>query len=321
MKKFTTRIYNSFDTNLKNKNSIIKKSFDSKLSDEIEYYKSIPKELELYFPRLVNSYEKDNLKHLELEYYAYEDLGLHMINEEFNINFWESFFNHAFEYFEEYKKFESDEDIEKNSLLMFIEKTETEYLKLLNNFDFFKLFENNQDISVNGVRILPFELIWPKIKKHITDNLIPKKLHFFHGDFCFNNVLYGTNKKTGDVIFKFIDPRGKFGNVKFYGDLYYDLAKISHSCNGGYEYFINDKFTVNQIENKFELLFSNLNKNKINEIFLKFVDNNSFDITKIKILEGCIYIGMCARHYDSIERQKAMLITGLKILNDVYETI
>jgi hypothetical protein len=30
---------------------------------------------------------------------------------------------------------------------------------------------------------------------------------------------------------------------------------------------------------------------------------------------------MCARHYDSLTRQKAMLLIGLEILNNVYEKL
>ena len=54
---------------------------------------------------------------------------------------------------------------------------------------------------------------------------------------------------------------------------------------------------------------------------MEVVENHNFDYQKIKLIEGCIFIGMCARHYDSLERQKAMFISGLKLLNEIYETI
>ena len=119
-----------------------------------------------------------------------------------------------------------------------------------------------------------------------------------------------------------IDPRGVFGKTKFYGDYYYDLAKISHSCNGGYEYFIYDKFKISTDKNVFNLSYENQeSKEEINNLFLEKIKENSLNIKKIKVIEGCIFIGMCARHYDSLERQKAMFIKGLEILNDIYETI
>ena len=42
------------------------------------------------------------------------------------------------------------------------------------------------------------------------------------------------NSITNDLILKMIDPRGMFGETKYYGDPYYDLAKLMHSCDGGY---------------------------------------------------------------------------------------
>ncbi|NBV28004.1 hypothetical protein EBS02_03150, partial [bacterium] len=75
-------------------------------------------------------------------------------------------------------------------------------------------------------------------------------------------------------------------------------------------------------KNVFSLQFKNEStKNNINDKFVKISNQFSFDYQKIKLIEGCIFVGMCARHYDSLERQKAMFITGLNILNEIYETI
>ena len=73
-------------------------------------------------------------------------------------------------------------------------------------------------------------------------------------------------------------------------------------------------------KNECTLSYLNDNKDRVNDMFIRFVEDNGFDLKKIKALEGTIFIGMCARHYDSLERQKAMFLTGLKILNDVHET-
>ena len=56
--------------------------------------------------------------------------------------------------------------------------------------------------------------------------------------------MYGSNPINKDIVLKFIDPRGSFGQTKYYGDPYYDLAKLMHSCDGGYEYFITDNFKI-----------------------------------------------------------------------------
>jgi hypothetical protein len=189
-------------------------------------------------------------------------------------------------------------------------------------FDFFSQFRDTKEFVFNGKILKSFDVIWEKIKSYIETSICDDKFHFIHGDLCFSNILYGVNDITNDVILKFIDPRGVFGKTKFFGDSYYDLAKISHSCNGGYEFFIYDKFDVSNVDNQFKLSFHNeQRKNDINNKFLSISDEYKFDYNKIKLIEGLIFVGMCARHYDNLDRQKAMLMTGLNILNNVYENL
>src|SRR5699024_6250012 len=60
----------------------------------------------------------------------------------------------------------------------------------------------------------------------------------FHGDFCFSNILYDSR---GDRI-KVLDPRGVSGsNESIYGDLRYDIAKLSHSVIGMYDHIIAER--------------------------------------------------------------------------------
>jgi hypothetical protein len=166
----------------------------------------------------------------------------------------------------------------------------------------------------------PFRVIWPTIKKYIEENCCDSQFSWIHGDCCFSNILYGENPVNGDLVLKFIDPRGSFGKTKFFGDPYYDWAKLSHSCNGGYELFINDEFRVDQLSaNEFDL--RKYADPGIAEVFFEETKKLRLDMKKIRILEGTIFIGMCARHYDSLERQKAMYLTGLQILNEIYEEI
>jgi hypothetical protein len=322
MNKFTTRAYNSFIVP-KNKNSIIKKSKDKKLLDEIEYYKFIPKELKLFFPRFVDGYsDNDGFNYLELEYYAYEDLGIKMIYRQFDSEFWKNLFLHIDSYFDIYKKISPNISTYEDSIKMFIDKTYEQYLNLTNKSSIFSNLINEEEIFFNGKKLRHFNEIWDTIKTKILDSCIPSEFYYFHGDFCFNNIIYGINNKSKDVIFKFIDPRGKFGNTLFYGDNYYDLAKLSHSCSGGYEYLINDEFNLIEIDkNKFEFNLSNNNYKKINEIFLDYVNGKNYDLQRIKIIEGCIFIGMCPHHYDSLVRQKSMFLIGLNLLNEIYEKI
>ena len=47
--QFITRAYNSFSINHTNLSTVIKESNDNKLLDEINYYKNLPTNLEIFF--------------------------------------------------------------------------------------------------------------------------------------------------------------------------------------------------------------------------------------------------------------------------------
>jgi hypothetical protein len=320
MTQFISRAYNTFEIDEKSKSLVIKKSKESRLLDEIYYYKNLPSDLSIYFPRVLYSKTENDIHELGMEYYAYNNLGNLMIYENFNFDIWKKTFNFLLNFINNCTEFSLNNDVQ-NSRMMYIEKTEKEYQNLINNFNYFKLFEENEFVFLNGRKLKTFSIIWPKIKEYIENTCLVNNLTYIHGDFCFSNILFGYNNINKDVILKFIDPRGSFGQIKSYGDSYYDLAKLMHSCDGGYEYFITDNFEIKDIECNFTLNYSNDNKFKIKNIFDKIINDSQFNATKIQILQGTIFIGMCARHYDSFERQKAMLLTGLQILNDVYEKI
>lgn len=320
--EFTTRAYNSFEFNSKTKASIIKSSEEKRLLGEIEYYQNLPKDINVYFPRMLNSSFDGKIYQMELEYYAYGNLGNVMTKQNYDSNFWSKVFDFIFSYINAYKESASVPASKIDSMLMFVDKTEKEYINLMYNFDFFSQFKHTKEFIFNGKTLKSFDIIWEKIKSYIESSVCEDKFYFIHGDLCFSNILYGVNDITNDVILKFIDPRGVFGKTKFFGDPYYDLAKISHSCNGGYEFFIYDKFDISNLNNEFNLALHNEEgKDNINRKFLSISEENKFNYNKIKLIEGLIFIGMCARHYDSLERQKAMLMTGLSILNDVYENL
>lgn len=308
--KFVSRAYNNFELNQKTKSSVIKTSEEERLLGEIEYYNNLPKELSIFFPRVID-FNKSKPYSIELEYYGYRSLNC--ISH--SIDFQEEIMEFIFNYIDCYKKHcipGNTQDIHS----MLVDKTYDEYKKLL-NIDFFNNIKH-KNIVLNSKNLLPFETIWDKIKtlcEYKVDDF-----YFIHGDLCFSNILYGNNPHTNDIILKFIDPRGVYGNTKFYGDVYYDLAKISHSCSGGYEFFINDMFEIVEKNNQYNLVYYTKD-DKFNEIFKRYVMERGYDYKRIKLIEGLIFIGMCARHYDSFKRQKAMYFTGLKILNEIYECL
>lgn len=319
--QFITRAYNNIIFN-SNSNTIIKTSNEKRLNEEIEYYKNIPNDLKIHFPRL-KSFDTLNVPYkMELEFYAYKNVARYYLSEEYsNQKFWNNFFTSLFSVIKSFK--ENKDQLEKNEIKnycknMFIDKTINEYNNLKNNFSYFSNLCLKEKILLNNIEYNNFEKIWNCIENKIT-SIIQKQENFnvVHGDMCFSNILLGYNEDIQNITIKFVDPRGSFGKKGIYGSTLYDYAKILHSIEGNYESFIYDKFSIQETENNYRLDILN-NKNNENICLNEFKNKlTKQEFLDSKLIEGLIFIGMCARHYDSLQRQKAMYLTGIKILNEV----
>ena len=319
MKQHITRAYNSFSINT-SLGTITKTSKEERLKNEINYYRAISttnNKCSVFFPRMLESFENVNGYGMELEYYAYDNLGDYMVYKEFDSKFWSSVaqsLGAARKQFSQTNVLPSKPDI---AAAMYVDKTEHYYQDLVRNFEKFTVMSQQQSLIIDGERCLNFESLWASIKHLIDVHLAPLgEVSIIHGDFCFSNILCGINQKTDTTILKFVDPRGNFGVDGVFGDPNYDAAKLVHSYQGGYEYIIYDQFDVEEdpSTNVYNIIFSNDNKDKISEVFQQETDLYSL---KSKLIEGLIYIGMCSRHYDSEKRQTAMYLNGIKILNRV----
>ena len=86
-------------------------------------------------------------------------------------------------------------------------------------------------------------------EKHLPD--AQKALGVLHGDFCFSNILYDFRSSK----IKTIDPRGMTpdGHQTIYGDICYDIAKLSHSVLGLYDWIVAGYYEVSIKNNKIKL--------------------------------------------------------------------
>jgi len=315
MRQHITRAYNSFEINTSS-GTITKKSREQRLHDEISYYQSIKgNSNEVYFPRLIGSSLEGGTHQMELEYYAYDNLGDYMVYQKFDQQFWLSVVEALSSTLESFTGSAKQQDYSSYAEAMYVKKTERYYQELL-KLPKFKEISEKESVLFNGARYLNFKNIWEDVKELIAAQLLPlEQMSIIHGDMCFSNILCGVNQKTNVCVLKFVDPRGHFGEDGIYGDPLYDYAKLVHSYHGGYEYIIYDQFQIEENADltEFTLSFANDNKDKIAQVFEGFHDRRS------KLIEGLIYIGMCSRHYDSEDRQLAMYLTGVKTLNEVLE--
>lgn len=134
-----------------------------------------------------------------------------------------------------------------------------------------------------------------------------------HGDFCFSNILY--DFRAGKI--KTIDPRGisPCGKQTIYGDINYDVAKLSHSILGFYDYIVAGYFDVSIVSNKifFELSEEHSHK-ETQDIYLELVLKEfQLSAKNIYAMQIQLFLSMLPLHSDNIERQNALFANAFRL--------
>ena len=104
-----------------------------------------------------------------------------------------------------------------------------------------------------------------------------------HGDLCFSNILYSREAN----LLKLIDPKGALNEEDMYTDVYYDLAKLSHSICGCYDLFKN------------------------------YLEKNGFDYVRVRLYEASLFLSMLPYHMDQPGKVFGFLMNAIRILEEV----
>ncbi len=157
-----------------------------------------------------------------------------------------------------------------------------------------KSIENNS-FRYKGLKLDNVKKILNKINwKYIFDGL-PK---FIHGDLQFDNILIKSKNK-----FKLIDWRPSFGNSVKIGDQYYDFAKLLGGLEINYDLVKKNKFKVKINKGNINLKIPKRRNSKdLINYFEKYIINKKFDIKKVRILTGLIFLNMSPLHHDPFDK-------------------
>lgn len=245
-------------------NVIEKIGKESDILAELKWYRNLTPEQKLFVPRLLD----DGGQQLKLSYesgtlvsdlFLYEDITnstvSYILNKVFDImedNFWLS----------THMNKNSRKDWETYCQSMWYDKTVERIGGLFNCKD--RLLEIAKEASN---------------KFHAVSTI--------HGDLHGGNILYDP---YNDSV-KLIDPRGSFGGQLINsGDIYYDLAKLSHDFYHGYGGMVANKEYPSYVR----------------DLFVDILQERGYNIKKVNDL-GCLLIATCIPlHYEDADRQYRM---------------
>ena len=307
-----TRYFNKLQFDELGENVIKTSTNNEKLIDEINWYKTIPKEISDLVPNISDSSTADN-PFIKLEYIKHPTLSELWLYGEFSSDFWKGVIKNLFDIIQRFRKQNKQVTIEQYNSIYF-KKTLNRIDELIEISDLFKRIFDEDFVIINHKKLKNWKLMKDEIKEKINNMFNEEDNCLIHGDLYFSNILYDSE----NMVFKLIDPRGKWGDSTS-GDIKYDVAKIRHSIVGGFDTITNGLYSaryldVNEIEYK-------VFKSKDNQLVGQELDDNikkNWKLDEIKMIEGLLFISMLPLHSDNLERQLAFFCIGIERLNEIF---
>ena len=313
-KLISSRSFNKIEINSV-KSTLKKKSLHhGTQKNEIDFILDLPRSLSIYFPRVIEETKRiSEYMEVEMEYYGYPSLAEYMLFWNINSGLWHNIFNALIRVMEEFQTYNFHINLNKY-LEFYWGKTEsrlTSFKHQIGEKD--KIFQDT--IIINKVKYNNIQKYETQIKDRLVSIHKKTKFNIMHGDLCFNNILYDLYSGT----IRLIDARGSFGKDLhgIYGDQCYDIAKITHSVIGKYDYIVNGMFSFSENKQNYGYeIFTSNNHNILIEENKNIIKHFAYELKDIIFLVSLLFISMTPLHSDSVNRQKVFYIHGVKLLNE-----
>jgi len=163
-----------------------------------------------------------------------------------------------------------------------------------------------------GVRGLLGEYL--ALHDRITRRRRDEELTVSHGDPCFSNVLYS----PATQLFQLIDPRGADDEQDVYSDAFYDVAKLSHSVLGGYDFVVAGLFDlVHGDDLALGLRVEDEPLAAQKDRFRAALEAHGFDLTLVRLYEASLFLSMLPLHIEAPKRVTAFALRARDILREL----
>lgn len=133
-----------------------------------------------------------------------------------------------------------------------------------------------------------------------------------HGDLCFSNILYHRQSQQ----LKFIDPRGAETPEELWMDEYYDIAKLSHSVLGLYDFVNHDLAELHlDRELRLDLACETSDLEALQDLFRERIAALGFDLRLVRLYEASLFLSMLPLHAEVPKKVVAFLIIAARIMD------
>ncbi|MBQ2801116.1 MAG: hypothetical protein IJF03_06985 [Lachnospiraceae bacterium] len=313
---FDARFFNALESDdfTVTKSSTNKK----KIKSEYEYYYLLPETMKMWFVMPFDYKEEAETASYTMERVHTTDIAIRFVHEAVGLEEFEDILKRLFFFIKSRNTKEvTKEQYEKEADKLYVGKV-LERMKQLKENAYYQVFDNN---IKNGTKYQSIDEIVEKYKELYEKVKLRDQSKGFlavgHGDLCFSNILY--HKETS--LIKLIDPKGALSEEELYMHPYYDLAKLSHSICGRYDFFNNGLYEIKVVGDMKLELEVDFDNSEYVKIFKRFLAENGFDYVTVRLYEASLFLSMLPLHMDNVQKTFGFLLNGMNILDEVEECL
>lgn len=313
---FDSRYFNSLSGD---EYTLMKSSANKmKIKSEYTYYQLLPADMKMWFVMPFDYKEDEEKASYMMERLHMTDLAVKWVHGSVDEQEFEDLLHKYFYFFhlrhEKIVSFEEyttiADDLYRNKVIKRVEE--------LKQFEQFHKIDallkvNDSEHSLDAILIKYFKL----------KELVEKRIQYEHisvighGDPCFANTLYNKTTKT----LKFIDPKGALSEEELWTNPYYDIAKLSHSICGRYDFFNHGLFDI-KINEEFQCeLHIDFENSKYIDIFKMKLEQNGYDYLTVRIYEVSLFLSMLPLHIDYPLKVLGFILNAVQILREIEKDV
>lgn len=309
---FEARFFN----NLSGDEYTVVKSSDkiNKIKAEYTFYGLLPEDMKQWFVRPYGYKEEDGKASYMMERYHMTDLAIRYIHGAISVEEFEDILEKLF-YFVKIRQVKevSNEEYENMANSLYIAKVEDRINQLKQTEGFVKIDSLIKTLtkydSIDEI-VEEYKKLYEKIrsgKRFVNVSVIG------HGDLCFSNILYSKEAS----LLKLIDPKGALSEEELYMDPYYDLAKLSHSICGNYDFYNSDLFEIVTGDDLRAYLKVDENNKEYIKLFKEALSKYGLDYNIVRLYEASLFISMLPLHMDRPKKVFAFILNAIDIMESL----
>ncbi|TDK36599.1 hypothetical protein E2F50_06630 [Rhizobium deserti] len=301
---------------------LVKRSKDKfKMRCESSWFASLPADLSIYAPAVGRLVEAEETSSYRIEYLSLPSLAHILVFGRLRGFAWKNIFSSADRLLTRFTQHSDDkeaEGIDRNVLFDTLIRRKT--------FERMKTFCDQAGVPIDSEFWLNgsayrsprdlMDILLSRIAPPMADDI-----GIVHGDFCASNLMYDFSAHR----LKVIDPRGYSlaGVASNYGDRRYEIAKLSHSIIGLYDFIIGGRFKLevtssDQVQKSYNFeIFRSPDVVDIQDAFISQT-YGGYSPTGPGIYEmmATLFLSMLPLHADDPRRQTALLCNAYRVVDE-----